>query len=570
MALAGLFDTLQRQGRIAEADTLQQETGFRPPAGATAARAYTLREQAFREEDPTRRLALLREALSADPGNPWIKVDLARLLRATGAEAEAREIEQALARDRGADSAYAAALVAADEERWAEAAQLLERVPARLRNADMNRLLTRSRQESEILALERQARDGRPEARRRLAALAAQPSPGGTTGAAVVRAFGRLGDGPAAVAASRAAVAANPGTDPGLRLALAGSLMGIGERAEAEALVGPLADSPGLPEEARRQIAALQASAVVTLADRLNQIGDQDAAYRQLMPALERQPDNPELNAALLRLNLANGKTAEARAAAERLLAIDPRSQEARNALVDLATAQGDWATAERLLAEARAQAPDDLRLALAEARLARARGDAVRAQRLLEDAARRRVAELQASGAAGQAALTRDLLSPARAATRAGQEPADALNAELVRALRQARDETSTWLQAGIGLRGHSGTGGLSRLSEITAPVELSTPLPGLGGRLQLQTGTVALGTGGFAAGSDQARQFGTGVLAGSAAPASAPAGPPARPSASAMSRRGSGRMSARRRSASSSRTSPAGQRRRCRWARR
>ncbi|MFZ4409954.1 MAG: cellulose synthase subunit BcsC-related outer membrane protein, partial [Paracraurococcus sp.] len=520
VALAGLYDTLQRQGRIAEADTLQQETGFRPPAGLTAARAYTMREAAFREEDPARRVTMLREALTTDPANPWIKVDLARMLRATGNPAEAREIEQDLARDRGAESSYAGALVAADEERWADAAQLLERVPARLRNADMNRLLSRSRQEANILVLESQVREGRPEARQRLASLAAQPSPGGTTGVAVVRAFGRLGDGPAAVAAAREAVAANPSADPSLRLALAGSLVGIGERAEAEALVAPLADSPGLPDEARRQIAALQASAIVTLADRLNQVGDRDAAYRQIMPALERQPDNPELNAALLRLNLANGRTEEARAAAEKLLAIDPRNQEARSALMDIAITRGDWSTAERLLAEARAKAPDDLRLALTEARLARARGDMVRSQRLLEDAARRRIAALQAGGAVGQAALTRDLLSPTRATTRAGQEPQDALNTELVRALRQARDETATWLQAGVGIRGHSGTGGLSRLGEISAPIEVSMPVPQLGGRVQIQTGTVAIGTGGFATGSESARQFGTGPLAGSAAP--------------------------------------------------
>ena len=52
----------------------------------------------------------------------------------------------------------------------------------------------------------------------------------------------------------------------------------------------------------------------------LNQIGDQEAAYRQLLPALERQPDNPALNAALMRLSMANGKTAEARAAAGPIL----------------------------------------------------------------------------------------------------------------------------------------------------------------------------------------------------------------------------------------------------------
>ena len=520
VALAGLYDTFQRQGRFAEAEALQQETGFSPPAGIAAGRAYAMREQAFREENPTRRLALLREALAVDPSNPWLRFDLARLLLAAGQRNEARQIERDLAQDTSAEASAAAALLAAEDDRPGEVMGLLDRVPVRLRTPDMNRLLARSRQEVSVLALERQLRDGSPEARRQLIALAGGRDPSGATAAAVVRAFGRLGDTPAAVAAARAGLAANPPGGAGLRLFVAGSLAQAGQQDEADAMVAPLLNDSRLTAEERRQVVAVQASAAAVRSDRLNEAGNRVEAFRGLQPALQRQPESPLLNAALIRLYLANNQAGDAQATAEQLLARDERNRDARDVLIQIAISRRDFRRAEQLMADGKSLHPDDTRLLLLEARLAQARGDAPRAQRLLETGVRRRIAELQATGGSGQAMLTADLISPQRAAGRAGQEPTDTLSAELVRELVQAREATATWLQGGVGTRYHSGTRGLGRLNEITAPLEASTPVPGIGGRLYAQTGTVSLSNGALVGGSDAASQFGTGPLARGAAP--------------------------------------------------
>jgi hypothetical protein len=180
--------------------------------------------------------------------------------------------------------------------------------------------------------------------------------------------------------------------------------------------------------------------------------------------------------------------------------------------LIGIATAQGDRRRAEQLLAEGRELHPGDARMAMAEARLALAQGDAPRARQTLETATRSRIEELRAEGAGGPAAPAAGLpRPPSGSARRSSQPPADLLTAELARELAQARDENATWLQAGAGLRGHSGQSGLSQLTEITAPVETSMPVPGIGGRVQLQASAVSLFAGELDRDTDSLRRFGT-----------------------------------------------------------
>ena len=70
VGLAGLHEALQRQGRFAEVEALQQETGFRPPAGSSTARANAVRDQALREQDLTKRLACCGRLWQPTPAAP--------------------------------------------------------------------------------------------------------------------------------------------------------------------------------------------------------------------------------------------------------------------------------------------------------------------------------------------------------------------------------------------------------------------------------------------------------------------------------------------------------------------
>ncbi|MFC7554994.1 tetratricopeptide repeat protein [Pseudoroseomonas wenyumeiae] len=241
-ALGGLYDVLQRQNRFAEAEALQQETGFRPSsaAGLATQRAYTLRDEASRSE-PAQATALLAQAKAVDPQNPWVRLDLVRLLRAQGQEADAAREEQELAALGNNDAAYAAALLAQDQERYGEVVARLEAIPTRVRNADANRLLTQARQEQEIGRLEAQAREmPRSGAIQQLMALASRPDPSGTMAAGVVRALGRLQQPEAAAQAARTALTVNRNATPDARIQLAGALLSARRVEDAQAITASL------------------------------------------------------------------------------------------------------------------------------------------------------------------------------------------------------------------------------------------------------------------------------------------------------------------------------------------
>lgn len=508
-AMNGLYLALIGQDRIAEAEAFQREMGLPPNQDVMAARAFSLRDRAALTDNPEQSLALLRQALSMAPNNPWIMLDAIRKLRALGQTAEAAEISARLERDTTADASTAAALAALDEERFGAVVALLERVPVRVRNADMNRLLTQSRREFEIRQLELQVREGRPGALDQLLAGASRRDPGFTVGPATVRAFARLNDPVRAGLAARAALAANPNTSAADRIALASALIEANRLEDASALAQPLLADRNLPAETRRELAAVMESGAVQQADALGLRNEPGQAYQALAPALAASPASVPLNMALVRLYVAQNRTEEARILVDAVLERDPRNLTARLAKVDLAIAEGRLREADALIAETAFLHPGELQVTMAEARVARARGELGRSLRLLESAGTRRLEHLRNSGQLAEARLTQLALNPQRN----GPGPTqlhDPLTAQIAQELIRARDEAATWLQAGAMLGYRGGDAGTSRLTTLTVPVEVTTPMPGnLPGRVVVGVDTVVLNAGNLNTGSLNARLF-------------------------------------------------------------
>ncbi len=514
-AAQGLYFALQNQDRFAEAEELQRRANLPDGPGQGARRAFALRDAATRMASDQPAIAALQEALRLDPGNVFVRLDLARRLRRAGDAAQAREIEDQMARSGQAEALAMAALLAADEDRFGEAVGHLSRIPDRVRTGEQNRLLAQLRAEVQVRGLENQARLGAPGGREGLMALAGRPDPSGGSGAHAVRAFGRLNDRAGAVAAARAALLANPRLDGNARVELAAALAEAQATAESAQLLDTAERAGGLSAENRRQITFLRELAAVGRADRRTAQGDVAGAWEELAPHLRGPAASPNVSTALMRTYARARRYAEAKQVAEALLARDPLDADIRASAVDLAVEMEEYGVAEALLAEGRRFDVASPALLLAEARVARARRNPVRELRALEAATRMRMQQLRVNGQAQQAALAAEYLSPARSGLRPVPDMADPQTAQMLRELARARDEAAAWVQAGVQVNARSGEAGLSRATTLATPVEASVPVPGLQGRISLATGSVTMFQGNLGSASATGRQFGTNALA-------------------------------------------------------
>ena len=82
-----------------------------------------------------------------------------------------------------------------------------------------------------------------------------------------------------------------------------------------------------------------------------------------------------------------------------------------------------------------------------------------------------------------------------------------------LFRSIR-ARDEAATWVQTGAFFQSREGDRGTSRLSNLTVPTDISTPVPGIGGRVVVGLDAVSLNTGAMSRDPAVGRLFGANAL--------------------------------------------------------
>ncbi len=522
---SGLNQALRAQGRPAEVPEPRVRTADRgAPVNTEAAQ---LRVEASRTADPATQAALLQSAVGLAPNDPWTRLDLARALRRQDRDAEGRAlVEELAARSPSADSAYAAALLAQESGRPADAEAFLARIPPQHRTPDMARLGARVRAQAEVSRAAALLPTAPAEARRRLLALAGQPDPSGGTAADVIRALGDTGDQVGAIDAARVARVTNQAAPA--RLAIAGALLAVGQEAESAALASQV-DQAALTPAQRRDLAALQTSSAVRASDRLNEAGDQAAAFERLRPALASGAGS-DAELALARLYQGARQPAEAMRIAGAVLARDPRNWVARRGAVDAAIAAGDRRQAEGLAAEGRAVAPTDSRATLLSARVARAFGSNAQAQNLLELAAVQRREEL-GDAAPAATAYARGPANPFRSASAAAApagpaaRPGDPVSREIAEQLTMVRNDVAPRALGSASVRVRSGTAGLDQLQELSATAQASFQAGKLGGRVTARVMPVFLDAGKLSSTGDAPLRFGTNALAGAPASSSSTA---------------------------------------------
>ncbi|WP_458096939.1 cellulose synthase subunit BcsC-related outer membrane protein [Roseomonas sp. WA12] len=501
----GLLESLRRQGRIAEADSLSRQL-----ASDGASRADALRAEAARTEDPESALALLRKAALAAPDSTWMRLDLARLLSRQDRAAEGRALlETGMT---GAAATQAAALFAEEEGRVVDAIRLLERLPDRLRGPEQARLLRSLRWQVEVgTAL------AQPLAERRAAllALAGRVDPTGEALLLALRGFLRAGDREGASEVVRLVLSAGRGVVHGARINLAAMLSDARMEREAADVLQPLMNEAALSPAQRRQVAALFGSAP-------QQVAAAPAPIEAEAPRLYQGARDPRVA----------GRIAEA------VLRRDPRNVEARIGAIEAALMRRDLAAAETLLTEGRLLNGSDPRVSVMEARMARAGGDGRRAQIALQLAADQRRAQLGGSGglslAVAETPYRRTMLAgegamdgqgssfsplasnPASAAVggvtpsqlRASEDP---LLSEIGRQLAEVNEQASGRIVPNFAFRARSGDRGLERLREYGGGVEAAVPLPSIGGELSARLQAVTIDAGRLDSSAGSLNRFGT-----------------------------------------------------------
>lgn len=159
-SLDGLATLLSRQGRAADLARLLPAGGdARYRAGIDRVRAGQMRREADDLAAAGQRgdaIARLRQALVLDAGNPWLRHDLARLLRQVGQQTEADAVIAPLLSADGDDlagSRYAYALYAASQDLGDAALSALDDIPQAQRSDGMRNLHRRLTLDRALVAL---------------------------------------------------------------------------------------------------------------------------------------------------------------------------------------------------------------------------------------------------------------------------------------------------------------------------------------------------------------------------------------------------------------------------------
>ncbi len=433
-------------------------------------KAQRLWQQARNSEDPQAAITVLREALELDPGNAWMRLELARLLAARGERDEAAALFDGYLRSFPNDQEhlFAAAILLAELDRPEAALQRLRAIPPAYKNEAQLRL------------------EQRLQARLQLARAKALIAKGDYRGATLI------------------AETLAPSDDPQVRLIYAELLARLGEEKDAlwqaqqawkqveedtgatlqyatvlllthqyqalDELLLTLKHRPGLTAPDREAIARLRLGLELELADNLRKSGDYNAAWRQLLPFLPQHADDPSLRTLLASIYHDAGDSERALQLYRAELAQRPGNRAAWHGAVGAAMALRDYPLADELIARGLETHPDDPELLLQRARLHYLRG---RRQAALDDLDQ---ALVQAR------ALPRSTRQ--RAAEQFPQPSPDdtaasarwALDARRLKARIDA--ETATTLTIGTSIHKRSGTTGVDELTTTTLPLEWRSTL--------------------------------------------------------------------------------------------
>ncbi|WMJ67795.1 cellulose biosynthesis protein BcsC [Stenotrophomonas sp. 24(2023)] len=391
-ALQGLVGLLGRQGRAEEAAVMmermtpaqQEKAGGRAALRANLARARA--QEAIASGSLQMAQVELEDALLAQPSDPWLRLELARLYQRMGQPAEADRVMGELANagdNASVEALQAQALFAQERQQWPQVLALLDRIPANARTGSIEAMRTVAlvqAQGAQARGLAQRQRVG--EAQLLLArteAALGNPAQNPEAVAALAGAYADIGSSERAMTLARSLL---QGDTPSVesRLQYASVLLRAGRDGEVAAVLRQLAQAP-LDSAQQARLQDLRAGYVLRQVDALREQGNLEAAYSVLAPALAEHPDDPRNIAALARLYSAAGDHGQALALYQQQLQRSPGDVDALIAAAGSAASLRDMDTAETYLQQALAKAPDSPDVLAGAGRVYRAAGKNRRAE---------------------------------------------------------------------------------------------------------------------------------------------------------------------------------------------
>ncbi|WP_122666858.1 cellulose biosynthesis protein BcsC [Pseudomonas viridiflava] len=511
-----------------------------------------------------------QDAVRNDPQDPWVSFDLARLYVLTDAPDKARQTVAELVKNnpQKPEALYVSALISSQLGEWSAAQTTLDRIPAGQRSSAMQQLA----KDVQVQALISQASTLTKQGNRAQALSVlrqAELNVGGKPDllSAVAGGFADAGDTDHGLAILRSAIAQSSSPSPALQLAYAGILLKTGDDVQVNQILRDLRNQK-LQASEQRSYDDLLFLYTVRQADLLREKGDLVAAYDTLAPALAQRPDDALAVASLARMFLANNDAKKAIELYKPLLAKKPQDPELQIGMAQALNKSGDYRGAEAAIDKALALAPNNPQILATAASLYRAQGKNAKASELysralaLQEPVKKADANPFAGvvaanpfvGARGQRSESRlsessinQIPEPAEVQVAAAEETAAAPVASngrtfnqtaaysqlsprtdgngrvlpgkstadspdprqsMQRALDQIQQERSPRVTQGVTYRGNDSESGLSKMTEVQTPLEISWPLDD--NRIALRVTPVWLNAG--SVGSDSENRFGSG----------------------------------------------------------
>jgi len=390
-ALQGLVGLLGRQGRAEEAAVLfekmspeqRERAGGESALRASVARARA--QEALASGSLQMAQVELEGALLAQPRDPWLRLETARLYQRMGRTAEADRVMADLREldDRSVASLHAQALYAQQRGQWPQVQALLDRIPESARDpgiAALRNLAWVEGQVAQARMLYQQQRGGEAQlllARTEAALEARARDPQALV--ALARGYAEIGGQQRAMALARQLL---QGDTPSVeaQLMYAGIALRAGRDGEVASLLRQLGQTR-MDAAQQATLQELRGGYVLRQVDALREQGNLESAYAVLAPALAENPELPANIAALARLYAAAGDHGQALALYQQQLQRAPGDTDALVAAAGSAAALRDMDLAERYLQQALAQAPQSPEVLAAAGRVYRAAGKNRRAE---------------------------------------------------------------------------------------------------------------------------------------------------------------------------------------------